>query len=146
MKKIIVTGATSMIGISIIEACLKRDVNIVYAVVRPKTKNLDHIPDDGRIRIVECDTSSYQMLPSLINDDCDTFFHIAWSVTGKERNNDIMGQACNVVYTIEAVQAAKELGCSKFIGAGSQAEYGKLDVDVISPSTPPVMSIRKPMG
>lgn len=136
MNKIVITGATSMIGVSIIEACLKRDVNVIYAVVRPNTKNLAHIPCDERIKIVECDTSSYQMLPSLINDECDTFFHIAWSVTGRERNNDVRGQACNVVYTIDAVHAAKALGCTKFLGAGSQAEYGKLNVDRITPTTP----------
>lgn len=146
MENIVITGATSMIGISIIESCLKRDIKKIFAVVRPNTKNLYRLPKDERINVVECDASAYHTLPSLINEKCDVFFHIGWSVTGKERNKDVKGQSCNITYTIDAVHAAKELGCLKFLGAGSQAEYGKLDIDMISPSTFPHHISCQPYG
>ena len=37
---------------------------------------------------------------------------------------------------MQAFAAAQALGCSKFVGAGSQAEYGKLDIPRIAPDSP----------
>ena len=34
------------------------------------------------------------------------------------------------------MRAANALGCKRFIGAGSQAEYGPMDVERISPDSP----------
>lgn len=42
MKKIAVTGATSMIGIALIEECVKKNIE-VSAIVR-KTKNINRLP------------------------------------------------------------------------------------------------------
>ena len=142
MNKIIVTGATSMIGISIIEACLKNNVSIIYAVVRPNTTKLYRIPKDSRIHIIKCDIDEYENLPKLINGNCDVFYHIAWSATGTNRNDDVIEQSKNIEYTLEALKSAKKLNCKKFIGAGSQAEYGRLDIEKISEASPinPVQS------
>ena len=142
MNKIIVTGATSMIGVSIIEACLENNVSIIYAVVRSNTNRLHRIPKDSRIHIIRCNIDEYENLPKLIKDDCDVFYHIAWSATGSNRNNDVVEQSKNIEYTLEALKSAKKLNCKKFIGAGSQAEYGKLDIEKISEISPinPVQS------
>ena len=142
MNKIIVTGATSMIGVSIIEACLENNASIIYAVVRSNTNRLHRIPKDSRIHIIRCNIDEYENLPKIINDDCDVFYHIAWSATGSNRNNDVVEQSKNIEYTLEALKSAKKLNCKKFIGAGSQAEYGKLDIEKISEISPinPVQS------
>lgn len=136
MKKIIVTGATSMIGVSIIEACLMEHVSKIYAVVRPNTTKQNRLPKDTRISIIECALENYGKLPKLIEDDCNVFYHVAWSVTGANRNQDIFGQAKNIEYTLDALDAAKKLKCSKFIGTGSQAEYGKLNLNKITETSP----------
>ena len=36
-------------------------------------------------------------------------------------------QTGNIAYTMDAVELAERLGCHTFIGAGSQAEYGRVD-------------------
>ena len=136
MNTVVVTGATSMIGSSIIEACLSGGVERIYAVVKPGTTKLGRLPDDKRITVIECDICDYFVLPELIDDDCDVFYHIAWSATGAKRNENISEQVRNIEYTLSALEAAQRLNCLKFIGAGSQAEYGKLDLDKISPSSP----------
>ena len=41
----------------------------------------------------------------------------------------------NVKYALQAVKAAKELGCTRFVGAGSQAEYGRVE-GTLTPDTP----------
>lgn len=45
---------------------------------------------------------------------------------GNSRNN-MYGQNLNVKYALDAVEAAFALGCDTFIGAGSQAEYGRYE-------------------
>ncbi len=49
--------------------------------------------------------------------------------------NDMDTQILNIQYTIDAVRIASELQASVFIGAGSQAEYGRYDGPLHS-STP----------
>lgn len=131
MKKVIITGATSMIGLSTLESCLDHDVEKIYAVVRPNSTNLNRLPDDKRITIVECDANEYGKLQSLITERCDVFYHFAWRATGAKRNENIEEQINNIQFTVDAVKAANTCGCTKFIGAGSQAEYGRLDIDKI---------------
>ena len=44
MQRIIVTGATSMIGVALIEECIKHGTE-VYAVVREGSKKRSRLPD-----------------------------------------------------------------------------------------------------
>ena len=136
MKNIVITGASSMIGTAIAEACLQEDTGRIYCVVRQGCQKLYRLPDNDRIRIIFCDADAYGQLPALIPEPCEVFYHIAWSVTGSARNQNLKGQAANIGYTLDAVEAAAALGCRSFIGAGSQAEYGRLDLDRISPDSP----------
>ena len=131
MKNVIITGATSMIGLSTLESCLAHNVDKVFAVVRPNSKNLNRLPNDKRITVIECDVDEYSKLQSLIEEQCDVFYHFAWSATGAKRNENIEEQINNIKFTIGAVRVAHACGCKKFVGAGSQAEYGRLDIDRI---------------
>ncbi len=82
MKKIVITGATSMIGVALINAALQdKSMQRIYAVVRPNTGKLGRIPNDLRIKIIPCDIDSYESLPSLVSDTCDVFYHLAWPRT-----------------------------------------------------------------
>lgn len=47
----------------------------------------------------------------------------------------MQGQLQNIQYTLDAVELASRIGCKKFVGAGSQAEYGRVE-GVLSASTP----------
>lgn len=136
MKKVVITGATSMIGSSIVDACLSNNVETIYAVVREGTVKLSHIPDDKRIKLVYCNAEDYASLPDKISEKCDVFYHIAWSLTGAARNKNFDEQARNVNFTLEALEAASNLGCELFVGAGSQAEYGIVDSDIITTDSP----------
>lgn len=133
---IVVTGATSMIGTAIIRAYLNNTVETIYAVVRPNSKNLYRLPNDPRIKVIECAAEEYGNLKNIIQEKCDTFFHIAWDGTGATRSKSTYGQAQNILYTLTALKVAKELGCEKYVGSGSQAEYGRLDVPKINEDSP----------
>lgn len=135
MKKIVVTGATSMIGSALIEECVKHDIE-VYAVLRSASGKQDRLPDSSLVHLIDSSLETLEELPELIPQGCDTFYHIAWGNTGENRNRSTELQSRNIGYTLAAVRAANALGCKRFIGAGSQAEYGPMDVERISPDSP----------
>lgn len=135
MKRIVVTGATSMIGAALIEECVRHDIE-VYAAVRASSGKQNRLPAGGKVHLVDCDLENLSHLPELIPEKCDTFYHIAWGSTGEGRNRSTELQSRNIFYTLEAVRAAETLGCRRFIGAGSQAEYGPMDLEKISPDSP----------
>ncbi len=138
MKKIVVTGATSMIGVALINAVLQ-DVSLqkIYAVIRPGTKKRSRIPDDPRIAIIPCGVEDYKNLPALVSDSCEVFYHLAWprTATYEEGYEDICLKCENIQTVLEAVRAAAVLGCKKFVGAGSQSEYGVGHSGKLSPET-----------
>ena len=122
LKKIIVTGATSMIGMALIEVCLKHNIE-VHAIIRPGTNRQDRIIKDNNVHYHLSsldDLLNIQDLPS----DCDVFYHFAWAGTDHIQRNDPDVQSKNIRYALDSVKLAKKCGCSKYIGAGSQAEYG----------------------
>ena len=135
MKRIVVTGATSMIGVALIEECLRHDIEI-YAVVRSSSGKAGRLPLSDKIHLTDCSLEDLSDLPGRIPGGCDTFYHIAWGNTGEARNKSTELQSRNIFYTLQAVRTAAELGCRRFIGAGSQAEYGPMDVEKISPDSP----------
>lgn len=53
------------------------------------------------------------------------FIHLAWNGTTGAARNDTALQLQNIEHTLDAVRLAKALSCDTFIGAGSQAEYGR---------------------
>ena len=124
-----------MIGVALIEECLRHDIEI-YAVVRSSSGKAGRLPLNDKIHLTDCSLEDLSDLPGRIPGGCDTFYHIAWGNTGEARNKSTELQSRNIFYTLQAVRAAAELGCRRFIGAGSQAEYGPMDVEKISPDSP----------
>ncbi len=138
MKRIVISGASSMIGTALIHAILKQEGKdiLIYALTRQDSAHLQRLPVDDRICVVQCELGELSQLSERISETCDVFYHIAWTATGSNRNTDILDQCKNIEYTLQAVYAANRLGCRKFIGTGSQAEYGLLDLPQISPTSP----------
>ena len=125
MNKIVVTGATSMIGVATIEQAIKNNVEVL-AIVRPNSKNWNRLPKSGLIKVLECELDKLDTIGS-VGVDYDVFYHFAWGNTDKTTRNDPVLQEKNIKYSLDAVNLAKKLGCKKFIGAGSQAEYGRVE-------------------
>lgn len=121
MKHILLTGATGMIGSAIVREALKRDCEVT-CIIRANSARAVNIPKDGRIHVVECDISDYGSLE--LSGKYDVFMHLAWDKTSVGGRDDVDCQLKNIQYTLDAVRLAKRAGCSVFIGAGSQAEYG----------------------
>lgn len=127
MNNIIITGPTGAIGIALINKCISEGI-YVSAVCHKGSKRITDVPKSEYVDIVECNLDEMCNLPDLLPDrDYDTFIHLAWDCTFGESRNNVDAQITNIRYTIDAVEAAHKLGCGRFIGAGSQAEYGRVD-------------------
>lgn len=126
MNKVIITGATGVIGIALIKRLIEENIEVTVVCHRSSNRK-KCIPDSKYVKVVECDLNELQNLGHILDKDYDVFYHLAWACTTGEDRNNISAQIDNVRYTIDAVETAKKLGCYKFIGAGSQAEYGRYD-------------------
>ena len=122
MNKIVMTGATSMLGVATIEECLRNDIEVV-AVVHRNSKNLYRLPKSARLQIVEANLDELADVTPAFND-ADVFYHFAWAATKHKGRMNVDAQELNIRHTLDAVRLAERCGCRKFIFAGSQAEYG----------------------
>lgn len=124
--KIIVTGATGFIGTALCRELLENGHEVV-AVVRPGSKKRDKLRFgkdlEKRLSVMEISLENLPLLKEKAHR-MDIFYHLAWNgASGSDRENfDI--QYSNIGYTAAAIRAAAACGCHKFVGAGSQAEYG----------------------
>jgi nucleoside-diphosphate-sugar epimerase len=126
MKNAIITGATGAIGMALIGKLLSQQVNVTVVLHKNSNRN-NRIPATGSVRIVKADLSELSSLTFEQLGKQDVFYHFAWGGTfGQERNNTDE-QLKNIQYTLDAVRLAKRLECKKFVGAGSQAEYGRYE-------------------
>lgn len=131
MKRVIITGATSMIGAALTEECLRNHVEVL-AIIRKNSRHAGRLPQSKLLTVRECSLDELALLTDL--EGYDVFYHLAWDYTSKAVRDNPVLQEKNIQYTLEAVELAARAGCSKFIGAGSQAEYGPVE-GVISPDT-----------
>lgn len=123
MNQVIVTGATGMLGASMIEQMVADGIKVT-AVIRPNSKKRSNLINHENIQVLECDIDELLTLKSVLTGTYDTFYHFAWDGTYGDSRNDAMLQEKNVRNTLEAVELAHALGCQVFVGAGSQAEFG----------------------
>lgn len=133
MKRAVITSATGAIGIALIKELFKNNIEVL-ALCRKGSPRNSNIPNHQLVHIDYCnleDIVNYNNENGLY----DVFFHMAWVGTIGAARNDMYLQNLNVKYALDAVRLAKRLGCRRFIGIGSQAEYG-VQNKILTPNTP----------
>ncbi len=136
IRRVIITGATGTIGMALIRKCIDQDVEAIL-LVNPDSRRLARIPGDPHIKVIKCglDELAKADSASLGIGSADAMMHLAWGGTFGDARNDKALQDRNYRYCLDAVRLAHRLGCSVFIGAGSQAEYGRVE-GVLTADTP----------
>lgn len=132
----IVTGATSFIGSKLVAELLSQG-NKVYAICRPNSKKISSLTAHDNLRIIQIDYDSIREIDKIIGEG-DVFINLAWKGNTHEGRNDEEINCSNIANTLEAMKAAKRMGCRLFVESGSQAEYGYMDeiTDEKSPCNP----------
>ena len=78
MKNVVVTGATSFIGIHIIKECIKNNCEVI-AVVRPDCKNLNRLPKTNLLTVIEIDMKHIEgIIEEIETKKIDLVYHLAW--------------------------------------------------------------------
>lgn len=117
MKRAVVTGANGFLGRALVAELRAHGIEVL-AVARRH----DRLLEDTGIERVTLDLSRLDELPSLTEPRWDVFYHLAWEGTAGEARKDAALQLRGAEAAVKAVQAAKALGCSSFVGAGSIME------------------------
>lgn len=133
MKKAIITGPTGAIGIALIKKLISENIEVL-AICHRASKRIPLIPKHSLVNIIKCDLDMLWKLK--LTEKYDALFHLGWEGTIGPNRNDMYIQNNNIRYTLDAVELAQRSGCSVFIGAGSQAEYGRVNgTEKIAPET-----------
>ncbi|MCM1103056.1 MAG: NAD(P)-dependent oxidoreductase [Clostridium sp.] len=164
MERILIDGPTGVIGMSLIQYCIVNHTQVV-ALCHKNSKRTVQIPKHPLVTVVEADLSDYREMADIfkrrkagkgikavetegtrrhsdhaawetLKPGYDAFYHFAWNGTFGDTRNDMALQVQNIQYSLDAVELAEALDCKCFIGAGSQAEYGRVE-GVLRPDTPP---------
>lgn len=121
MKTVIITGANGFVGGALVRELLKYDYKI-YALDREGMNN--NLPEDPRVTFVPCDLAEMASLKDkLPAENYDMFYHFAWVGSAGPARADTALQLQNAQWTVDSLRVAKELGCQRFICAGSIMEH-----------------------
>ncbi len=123
-KTYVISGATGMIGRALTERLLADGAHVI-ALVRPNSTRAA-LPAHENLTLLACDLADYADFTP--DRKADAFLHLAWAATSGGGREDVDLQLANIRYTLDAVRLAHRFGCTVFVGAGSQAEYGITDV------------------
>lgn len=134
MKRAVLSGATGAIGIALIQELIRNHVEVLVLCHKGSERN-SRIPDDPLITKEFCSLDDLSSVTNPSGKKYDVFYHFAWMGTTGTARNDMYLQNRNVRYALDAVEAAHTFGCIRFIGAGSQAEYGRTE-GMLKPDTP----------
>ena len=137
MKKAIITGATSFIGIALANLLLENQF-MVYAIVRPGSSGIGKLPKYKNLVIINSELKDLDKISLDAIGKCEVLFHIGWNSDFENSRYNFEGQMDNVGFTLKAATLAINSGCNTFIGIGSQAECGRIyeKIDCDTPEKP----------
>lgn len=140
IEKIVITGATGVIGRALITEAIRNNKEVL-AIVHKNSVRAGDLETIKGCKVLKADLNEYEHVPEFMKEQgleekgYEIFFHLAWMAPFGDDRNNLDLQLNNVYAALEAVKLAHKLGCHSFVGAGSQAEYGRVE-GVLSPNTP----------
>ena len=121
MQNVIITGADGFVGSYTVKKFLDEGMTVL-ALDLPEKPN--RLKEHKNLTYISCDISDPKKLVKMLPvNKYDTFVHFAWAGSAGTARRDYNVQMKNALTTVECVKAAKELGCSRFVCAGSIMEY-----------------------
>lgn len=121
MKNVIITGADGFVGSYTVDYFLNQGVKVLAIDIFDKPNRL--IENDN-LTYLQCDVMAPEkMLEFIPSGDYDAFIHFAWAGSAGAARVDYTLQMKNALCTVECLKIAKQLGCERFVCAGSIMEY-----------------------
>lgn len=123
MSRILVTGASGFVGAAVADLAARQGHQVTIMVRNPASPRA--VALSGRCAVAVADLSQDETVrAALAQARPDIVIHSAWEgVGGPARAGNI--QLDNIRTTVALLDAAIATGARRFIGIGSQAEYGR---------------------
>ncbi len=120
MRKVIVSGANGFVGSALVKELVANGIEVAALDM----KGCDGgIVDSELVRFYPFSLECVQRVEEAFRErDFDTFYHFAWSGSAGEARSDISLQLQNARWTADCIMLAKNLGCNRFVNAGSIME------------------------
>ena len=115
----VVTGASGYIGYHLVKELLSEG-HIVYALCRNTTGHLEDIEDKSNLKIIK--TEIPEIDDKVGENVPDVWYHLAWAGALGKMRADAALQIKNEMLAVEAMQAAKRIGCKRIIYTGTVYE------------------------
>ncbi len=120
MTKVIVSGANGFVGGALTRELVANGVQVVALDMEGHNNNL---PESDLVEFYPFALdNAAELLERLKDRDFDTFYHFAWAGSAGPARADTSLQLKNAQWTVDCLRLAKELGCSRFVNAGSIME------------------------
>lgn len=143
MEKVIITGADGFVGSYTVKHFLNEGKHVLALDMGAEAKRLEEHPN---LIYKQCDITNVNTMLELIPMNVyDTFIHFAWAGSAGPARVDYNLQMQNALNTVECMKAAKELGCNRFVCAGSIMEY-EVEAAIHSQGSRPGMAYIYGMG
>ncbi len=143
MQKVIITGADGFVGSYTVAHFLKEGCEVLALDIGETPKRLT---EKEGLTYMQCDISDTKaMLQKIPQGIYDTFIHFAWAGSAGPARVDYNLQMQNALNTVECMKTAKELGCTRFVCAGSIMEY-EVEAAIHSQGSKPGMGYIYGMG
>lgn len=143
MKNVIITGADGFVGSYTAKYFAQQGCNVLALDIGEKPNRLEK---SEFLKYLQCDISNIDVLISKIpSGEYDTFVHFAWAGSAGPARIDYNLQMQNAITTVEVMKAAKVLGCTRFVCAGSIMEY-EVEAAIHSQGSHPGMGYIYGMG
>lgn len=121
MKNVIITGADGFVGSYTVAHFIQEGCNVLALDMGVEPRRLQ---SSKQLTYLQCDITDVKgMLAKIEKGKYDTFLHFAWAGSAGDDRFDYNLQMQNALNTVECMKAAKELGCSRFVCAGTIMEY-----------------------
>ncbi|MDR0297275.1 MAG: NAD(P)-dependent oxidoreductase [Streptococcaceae bacterium] len=120
METAVITGASGFVGSHLVDELLNRGYHVIALVQKGfenQMKNRENVTTIG----FELD-NVMEIVEILKNLKPKYFYHFAWAGPSGEARADTKLQLQNAQWTIDCIRLAKEVGCERFINAGSIME------------------------
>lgn len=120
MKNVIITGADGFVGYNTVKCFLGHGCEVLAVDILDKPNRLT---EEKGLTYKKIDINNKaELLENIESDKYDTFIHFAWAGSAGPARVDYNLQMQNAISTVECMKAAKELGCTRFVCAGSIME------------------------
>ena len=116
MRSAVVTGANGFVGSAVVRELVENGVEVL-AVIHERDDAVRDIPG---IDIVRSDRRSIASLKE--HTGYEVFYDLAWEGSAGPSRADVSLQLRNAEWTVDALRVSKEMGCGRFLHAGSIVE------------------------